>query len=102
VASVVATVRSKVPSETELAKARDVLFVPYNPEGDEIRVEKWLKKKGDAALAGEPVLEYTVGRNRDVKVLPAPYDLTLGDIFVEYWDNAEVGQTLGIVVPAVK
>ena len=102
VASVLATVRSKVPTEAELAKARDVLFVPYNPEGDEIRVEKWLKKKGDAALAGEPVLEYTVGRNRDVKVLPAPYDLTLGDIFVEYWDNAEVGQTLGIVVPAVK
>ena len=102
IATVTATVRSKVPTDAELAKARNVLFVPYDPEGDEIRVERWLKKKGDAVLAGEPLLEYTVGRSRAVKALAAPYDLTLGEIFVEYWDTAEVGQTLGIVVPAVK
>ncbi|MFA6148377.1 MAG: invasin domain 3-containing protein [bacterium] len=102
IATVVATVRSKVPTEAELAKARNVLFVPYNPEGDEIRVEKWRKKKGDTVLAGEAVLEYTVGRSREIRVLAAPCDLTLWDILVEYWDNAEVGQTLAVYVPVVQ
>jgi len=102
IATVVATVRSKVPTETELAKARNVLFVPYNAGGDTIRVERWLKKKGDAVLAGEAVLEYTVGRSREIRVLPAPYDLTLGDLLVEYWDDAEVGQSLAVYVPAVQ
>ncbi|MFA6148385.1 MAG: invasin domain 3-containing protein [bacterium] len=102
IATVVATVRSKVPTEAELAKARNVLFVPYNPEGDEIRVEKWRKKKGDTVLAGEAVLEYTVGRSREIRVLTAPCDLTLGEILVEYWDNAEVGQSLASYVPAVQ
>ncbi|MCL5966300.1 MAG: Ig-like domain-containing protein [Deltaproteobacteria bacterium] len=99
IATVVATVRSKVPTDAELAKAKNVLFAPYTPDGDEIRVEKWLKKKGDSFVRGEPLAEYTVGRDRTVRVLAAPYDGTLGDIFVEYWDRAEVGQTLAILVP---
>ncbi len=102
VATVVATVRSKVPTEAELAKARNVLFAPYSPEGDEIRVEKWLKKKGDAFVKGDPLVEYTVGRGSTVYQLIAPYDGTMGEVFVEYWDNAEVGQTLAIMNPAAK
>jgi hypothetical protein len=102
IASIVATVRSKVPTEEELGKAKNVLFAPYSPEGDEIRVEKWLKKKGDAVTKGDPVVEYTVGRSATVYVLIAPYDGTMGEIFVEYWDNAEIGQTLAIMTPTAK
>jgi hypothetical protein len=102
VATVITTVRSKVPTEAELAKAKTVLFAPYSPEGDEIRVEKWLKKKGDTVVKGDPIVEYTVGRSATVYVLTAPYDGKMGDIFVEYWDEAEVGQTLAILVPSQK
>ncbi len=101
VATIVATVRSKVPTDAELLKAQNVLFVPYNPDSDQVRVERWLKKKGDTALRGEPIVEYTVGRSRDIRVITAPYDLTVGFLHVEYWDNAEVGQTLAEIVPTV-
>jgi hypothetical protein len=37
-----------------------------------------------------------------VLTIDAPYDLTMGETFVEYWDNAEVGQTLATVTPTVK
>ncbi len=102
IASIVATVRSKVPTEAELAKAKNVLFAPYSSDGDEIRVEKWLKKKGDKVLKGEGIVEYTVGRGSTVHTIAAPYDLTMGDLFVEYWDNAEIGQTLAVVTPMVR
>jgi hypothetical protein len=102
IASIIATVRSKVPTETELAKAKNVLFALYSSDSDEIRVEKWLKKKGASALKGESIVEYTVGRSKTVYTLAAPCDLTMGDVFVEYWDTAEVGQTLATVVPTLK
>jgi len=102
IATLVATVRSKVPTEAELRKARNVLFVPYSADGDDIRVEGWLKKKGETALAGEGIVEYTVGRSREVRVLKAPFDLTIDRIEVEYWDRAEVGQTLAAVTPTVR
>ncbi|GAB4242469.1 MAG: hypothetical protein OHK0028_21070 [Deltaproteobacteria bacterium] len=102
IATIVATVRSKIPTETELARARNVLFVPFSPDGEEIRVEKWLKKKGDTALLGESIVEYTVGRSRETKVLKAPYDLTIDRIEVEYWDRAEAGQTLAAVTPTAR
>lgn len=101
-ATIVATVRSKVPTETELANARNVLFVPYSADGDDIRVERWLKKKGDKVLAGEGIVEYTAGRSREVQVLKAPFDLTIDRIEVEYWDRAEAGQTLAAVTPTVR
>lgn len=99
IATVLATVRSKVPTEAELAKAKNVLFVPYQGEVETIRVEKWLKKKGDAFTRGEPLVEYTVGRGPEIRALSAPFDGTLGEILVEYWDQAEVGQTLAILAP---
>ena len=100
IATILATVRSKVPTEGELAKAKNVLFAPYNPDAEEIRVEKWLKKKGDAFVKGDPLVEYTVGRRSATFVLAAPYDGKMGDLLVEYWDTAEVGQTLAILEPA--
>jgi hypothetical protein len=102
VATIVATVRSKVPSETELSRARNVLFAPYSADGDAIRVEKWLKKKGDTLVKGDAIMEYSVGRSRQVRTLTAPCDLKIGEIFVEYWNPAEVGQTLAIVEPIVR
>ncbi len=102
ITTILATVRSKIPTDAELARARNVLFVPYSPDGDEIRVEKWLKKKGDTAVKGEPVMEYTVGRSREAQALRAPYDLRVDAILVEYWDRAEIGQTLATVTPVVK
>lgn len=102
IASVVATVRSKIPNEAELAKARGVLFAPYSEASDSIRVGKWLKRKGDSFLKGEALVEYTVGRETTVYRIPAPYDGTLGEIFVEYWDSAEVGQTLAVLIPSAK
>jgi hypothetical protein len=102
ISTIVATVRSKVPTTAELLKARNVIFVPYNETSDSIRVEKWLKKKGDTVLLGEPIVAYTVGRGNDVRTIDAPYDLTMGETFVEYWDKAEVGQTLATVIPTVK
>jgi biotin carboxyl carrier protein len=102
IATILATVRSAVPTEAELAKARNVLFVPYNPEGEEVRVERWLKKKGDAFARGEPLVEYTVGRQKAVNSLPAPFDGTMKEILVEYWDKAEVGQSLAVLEPAKK
>jgi len=101
-ASVVATVRSKVPTEAELAKAGNVLFAPYSSDGDEIRVEKWLKRKGDSFVKGDPLVEYTIGRGSTICRLTAPCDGTMGEQFVEYWDNAEVGQTLAVIVPAAR
>ncbi|HEY5997045.1 MAG TPA: invasin domain 3-containing protein, partial [Candidatus Deferrimicrobiaceae bacterium] len=102
IATILATVRSKVPSAAELLKAKNVIFVPWNESGESVRVEKWLKKKGDTVLLGEPIVAYTVGRSSEVKTIDAPYDLTIGETLVEYWDSAEVGQTLATVVPTVK
>ncbi|HEX9191842.1 MAG TPA: invasin domain 3-containing protein, partial [Candidatus Deferrimicrobiaceae bacterium] len=102
IATVVATVRSKGPTEAEMTRARNVLFVPHLAEGDQIRVEKWLKRKGDTVLRGEVIVEYTVGRNRTVRTIAAPYDGTMGETLVEYWDDAEVGQTLAVFTPAAK
>jgi hypothetical protein len=102
IATILATVRSKVPSAEELRKAKDVLFVPFNEASDTVRIEKWLRKKGDTVAAGEPIVAYTVGRSSEVLMLKAPYDLTMGETLVEYWDNAEVGQTLATVIPTVK
>jgi hypothetical protein len=53
-------------------------------------------------LRGEPIVSYMVGRGKDVLTIDAPYDLTMGETFVEYWNNAEVGQTLAAVTPTVK
>ena len=102
VATILATVRSTVPTEAELAKARNVLFVPFNPDSEDIRVEKWLKKKGDPFVKDEPLVEYTVGRQKAVNVLTAPYDGTMREILVEHWDSAEVGQTLAVLEPVKK
>jgi hypothetical protein len=102
IATILATVRSKVPTEAELLKAKNVLFVPGNEADETVRIEKWLKKKGDTVLLGEPIVTYTVGREKEVRTIVAPYDLTMGETFVEYWDNAEIGQTLATVVPASK
>ncbi|MBI5904149.1 MAG: Ig-like domain-containing protein [Deltaproteobacteria bacterium] len=102
VATITATVRSKTPTESELARARNVLFARYSADGDEIRVEKWLKKKGDTAVKGEPVMQYTVGRSRDVQSITAPFDLRIDEILVEYWDRGEIGQTVATVTPVVK
>jgi hypothetical protein len=99
IATILATVRSKVPTEAELLKAKNVLFVPGNEADETVRIEKWLKKKGDKAAFGEPIVTYSVGRDRTIRTIVAPYDLTMGETFVEYWDNAEVGQTLATVVP---
>jgi hypothetical protein len=100
IATILATVRSRVPSESELAKAKNVLFVPYNAIEESIRIEKWLKKKDDVVRRGEGIVEYTIGRDKSIRTLSAPCDLILGERFVEYWDKAEVGQTLATIVPA--
>jgi biotin carboxyl carrier protein len=102
IATVVATVRSRVPTAAELSKAGNVIFAPYSAQGDQIRVEKWRKKKGEAVVKGETVVEYTVGRGTEIYVLAAPYDGVMGEIFVETWDQAEVGQTLAVITPVVK
>ncbi len=102
IATILATVRSKIPTADELFKARNVIFVPYNEASETIRVEKWLKKKGDKVLIGEPIVSYTVGRSNALMTIDAPCELTMGETFVEYWDNAEVGQTLATVVPVLK
>jgi hypothetical protein len=102
ISTILATVRSKVPTAAELLRAKNVLFVPYNETEESVRIEKWLKKRGDKVLMGEPIVSYTVGRGSDLRTLVAPYDLVMGEILVEYWDNAEIGQTLAVVVPQPK
>jgi hypothetical protein len=99
IATVLATVRSKVPTLSELAKAQNVLFVPYSDQGEEIRVSRWLKKKGDTALKGEPVVEYTIGRGDTTYTLNAPYDCRIDFQYVEYWDRAQTGDTLAQITP---
>jgi hypothetical protein len=101
IATIVATVRSKVPTVEELAKARNVLFVPYSDQGEDIRISQWLKKKGDTALKGEPIVEYTFGRGDAKYTLNAPYDCRIDFQFVEYWDNAKTGDTLAQITPVV-
>ena len=101
IATVLATVRSKVPTLSELAKAQNVLFVPYSDQGEEIRVSRWLKKKGDTALKGEPVVEYTIGRGDTAYTLNAPYDCRIDFQYVEYWDRAQTGDTLAQITPVV-
>jgi pyruvate/2-oxoglutarate dehydrogenase complex dihydrolipoamide acyltransferase (E2) component len=83
----------------ELAKARNVLFVPNSEGGEDIRISQWLKKKGDTALKGEPVVEYTFGRGDTKYTLNAPYDCRVDFRFVEYWDNAKTGDTLAQITP---
>jgi hypothetical protein len=99
IATILATVRSRVPTETELAKARNVLFVPYSTEGEEIKVTRWLKRVGETALKGEPVVEYTIGRNPAVFQIAAPYDCRVDFQYVEYWDKAQTGDTLAQISP---
>jgi hypothetical protein len=101
IATIVATVRSKVPTEAELAKARNVLFVPYSDAGEEIRISQWLKRKGDTARKGEPIVEYTVGRSDTQYTLNAPYDCRIDFQYVEYWDRANTGDTLAQITPVV-
>lgn len=99
IATIVATVRSKVPSEEELAKARNVLFAPYSDAGEEIRISRWLKRKGDTAMKGEPIVEYTIGRSDTKYTLDAPYDCRIDFQYVEYWDRAYTGDTLARISP---
>jgi len=101
IATIVATVRSKVPTDAELSKARNVLFAPYSDEGEEIRISRWLKRKGDTAMKGEPIVEYTIGRSDTKYTLGAPYDCRLDFQFVEYWDRANTGDTLAQISPVV-
>jgi len=101
VSTIVATVRSKVPTVEELAKAQNVLFVPFSDQGEDIRIIQWLKKKGDSAMKGEPVVEYTFGRGDTKYTLNAPYDCRIDFQFVEYWDNAKTGDTLAQISPVV-
>ncbi len=99
IATILATVRSKVPTDAELAKAQNVLFVPYSDQGEEIRVSRWLKRVGETALKGEPIVEYTIGRDETKRTLNAPYDCRLDFQYVEYWDYAQTGDTLAQIVP---
>ncbi|MDD5761338.1 MAG: invasin domain 3-containing protein [bacterium] len=101
IATIVATVRSKVPTVEELAKARNVLFVPYSDAGEDIRISQWFKRKGDTAMKGEPIVEYTFGRGDAKYTLSAPYDCRIDFQFVEYWDNAKTGDTLAQIAPVV-
>ena len=101
IATIVATVRSKVPTVEELAKAQNILFVPYSDQGEDIRIVQWLKKKGDTAMKGEPVVEYTFGRGDTKYTLNAPYDCRIDFQFVEYWDNAKTGDTLAQITPVI-
>jgi len=99
IATILATVRSRVPTDAELAKARNVLFAPYSELGEEIKVQRWLKKVGETALKGEPVVEYTIGRGDTIYTLKAPYDCRLDFQYVEYWDTAQTGDTLALITP---
>jgi hypothetical protein len=99
IATIVATVRSKIPTEAELAKARNVLFVPYSDTGEEIRISQWFKRKGDTAVKGETVVEYTFGRGDTKYTLSAPYDCRVDFQYVEYWDTAQTGDTLALITP---
>jgi hypothetical protein len=99
--TIAATVRSKVPTSAELAKAQNVLFVPYSDKGEEIRVARWLKRKGETALKGEPIVEYTIGRGDAIYTLNAPYDCRIDFQHVEYWDYAQTGDTLAQITPVV-
>ena len=99
IASVTATVRSKVPTEGELEKARNILFVPHSELGEEIKVQRWLKRVGETALRGEAIVEYTIGRGGEKYSLKAPYDCRLDFQYVEYWDTAQTGDTLALITP---
>jgi len=101
IATILATVRSKVPTDSELTKARNVIFVPYYAESEDIRVSRWLKKVGDTVTKDEPVVEYTVGRSSEVRTLKAPYDCRIDFLYVEYWDSAKTGDTLAQITPVV-
>ena len=99
IARIVATVRSKVPSDAELSKAQNVLYAPWSEQGDDIRISQWLKRKGETALYGEPIVEYTIGRDGTVYRLKAPYDCRIDFQSVEYWDFARTGATLALITP---
>jgi hypothetical protein len=101
IATILATVRSKVPTESELTKARNVIFVPYYAESEDIRVSRWLKKVGDTVTKDEPVVEYTVGRSSEIRTLNAPYDCRIDFLYVESWDSAKTGDTLARITPVV-
>jgi hypothetical protein len=99
IASIVATVRSRVPTDAELANARNVLFVPYSDLGEEVKVRRWLKKVGETSLKGESIMEYTIGRNDTIHPLKSPYDCRVDFQCVEYWDTAQTGDTLALITP---
>ncbi len=99
IATILATVRSRIPTDAELAKAQNVLFAPYSDLGEDIRISQWLKKKGDTALAGEPIVAYTIGRDAATRALNAPYDCRIDFQYVEYWDYAKTGDTLALITP---
>ncbi len=101
VASIVATVRSKVPTEAELAKAMNVLFAPYSESSEDIKIQRWLKRAGETALKEEPIVEYTIGRSATVYQLKAPYDCRIDFQYVEYWDDAQTGDTLARITAVV-
>ena len=65
------------PESTFVRATSDSLHPYVNPVQYDIGVEHELPTGG-----------------RTVYALTAPYDGTLGEVLVEYWDNAEVGQSL--------
>jgi len=99
IATIVATVRSRVPTDAELANARNVLFALSSDLGEEIKVRRWLKKVGETSLKGETIVEYAIGRNDTIYPLKAPYDCRVDFQYVEYWDTAQTGDTLALITP---
>nr|NIO16351.1 hypothetical protein [Deltaproteobacteria bacterium] len=84
ITTVKATVKSKVPTEAELERAKNVIFALYSDLDDEMRLEKWLVRKGDEVKEGDPVCDYSI--RGDNFTLTAPYDLRVEELLAESWD----------------
>ncbi len=97
ITTVKATVKSKVPTEAELERAKNVIFALYSDLDDEMRLEKWLVRKGDEVKEGDPVCDYSI--RGDNFTLTAPYDLRVEELLAESWDYLLVGQSLAVVTP---
>lgn len=100
VATIFATIISRVPTEDEIARAVGTIFVPIlypeMEEDEEVKILEWLFRKGDEINEGDPVVR--IETQRGEYFLNAPVSGELVKIIIYKGESVKLGQTIGQIL----
>lgn len=100
IATILATVTSKAPTEEELARATGTIFIPLlYPEmddRDEVKIIEWLSRKGDKVQEGTPLVRLETEKGE--LVINAPVSGELAVITIHRGERAYLGQGIGQIL----